>query len=34
VPLGACMAVLIVLGLTLPAPVRVLLEQIVEIAGR
>jgi hypothetical protein len=34
VPLGACMAVLIVLGLTLPAPLRVLLEQIAEIAGR
>jgi hydrogenase-4 component F len=34
VPLGACMAVLVVLGLTLPAPLRILLEQVAEIAGR
>ena len=34
VPLGLCMAGLVVLGLTLPAPLRTLLEQIVEIAGR
>jgi hydrogenase-4 component F len=34
VPLGVCLAALGVLGLTLPAPLRALLEQIVEIAGR
>jgi hydrogenase-4 component F len=34
VPLGVCLAVLVVLGLTLPAPLRTLLEQIAEIAGR
>ncbi len=34
VPLGACMAALVVLGLTLPAPLQTLLERIVEIAGR
>jgi hydrogenase-4 component F len=34
VPLGVCMAALVVLGVTLPAPLRTLLEQIVEIAGR
>jgi hydrogenase-4 component F len=34
VPLGMCMAALVVLGLTLPAPLQILLEQIVEIAGR
>ncbi|MBI4593185.1 MAG: hydrogenase 4 subunit F [Candidatus Rokubacteria bacterium] len=34
VPLGACVAALVVLGLTLPAPLQVLLERIVEIAGR
>ena len=33
-PLGACAAALVVLGLTLPAPVALLLERIVEIAGR
>jgi hypothetical protein len=33
VPLGLCMAALVVLGLTLPAPLRVLLTRIVEIAG-
>jgi hydrogenase-4 component F len=34
VPLGVCVAALVVLGLTLPAPLRTLLERIVEIAGR
>jgi hydrogenase-4 component F len=34
VPLGLCMVALVVLGLTLPAPLQVLLAQIVEIAGR
>ncbi len=34
VPLGLCVAALGVLGLTLPAPLKTLLEQIVEIAGR
>jgi hydrogenase-4 component F len=33
VPLGACMAVLGVLGFTVPAPLQTLLERIVEIAG-
>jgi hydrogenase-4 component F len=32
VPLGLCLAMLVVLGLTLPAPVEVLLNRIVEIA--
>jgi hydrogenase-4 component F len=31
VPLGACVAALVVLGVTLPAPLRALLRQIVEI---
>jgi hydrogenase-4 component F len=34
VPLGMCMAALVVLGLTLPAPLQTLLERIVEIVGR
>jgi hydrogenase-4 component F len=34
VPLGVCVAALVVLGLTLPAPLQTLLERIVEIAGR
>lgn len=34
VPLGMCMAALVVLGVTLPAPLKTLLEQIVEIVGR
>lgn len=34
VPLGVCMAALVVLGLTLPAPLETLLQRIVEIAGR
>ena len=34
VPLGLCVVALVVLGLTLPAPLQVLLERIVEIAGR
>ena len=34
VPLGLCLAVLVVLGLTLPAPLQALLDEIVEIAGR
>ncbi|MBI1959247.1 MAG: hydrogenase 4 subunit F [Candidatus Rokubacteria bacterium] len=34
VPLGLCVVVLVILGLTLPAPLQVLLERIVEIAGR
>jgi hydrogenase-4 component F len=34
VPLGLCMAALVVLGVTLPAPLDVLLQQIVEIVGR
>jgi hydrogenase-4 component F len=34
VPLGACVGILVVLGLTLPAPLQTLLGQIVEIAGR
>jgi hydrogenase-4 component F len=33
-PLGVCMLALVVLGLTLPAPLRTLLDRIVEIAGR
>ena len=31
VPLGACVAALVVLGVTLPAPLQALLRQIVEI---
>jgi hypothetical protein len=31
VPLGLCLAMLVVLGLTLPAPVEILLNRIVEI---
>ena len=34
VPLGACAAVLVALGLVLPAPLVGLLDRIVEIAGR
>ena len=34
VPLGACLAALVVLGLTLPAPVQALLAEIVDIVGR
>ncbi|MEK7372399.1 MAG: hydrogenase 4 subunit F [candidate division NC10 bacterium] len=34
VPVGLCVVALVVLGLTLPAPLQVLLERIVEIAGR
>jgi hydrogenase-4 component F len=34
VPLGVCMVALVVLGLTLPAPLQALLAGIVEIAGR
>jgi hydrogenase-4 component F len=34
VPLGLCVAALVVLGLTVPAPLDTLLQQIVEIAGR
>jgi hypothetical protein len=34
VPLGVCMVALVVLGLTLPAPLDTLLQEIVEIAGR
>ena len=34
VPLGVYATALVVLGLTLPAPLQVLLERIVEIAGR
>jgi hydrogenase-4 component F len=34
IPLGICTAALVVLGLTLPPPLRTLLEGIVEIAGR
>jgi hydrogenase-4 component F len=34
VPLGLCVAALVVLGLTLPAPLQALLQRIVEIAGR
>ncbi len=34
VPLAACAATLVVLGLTLPAPVHSLLRQIVEIVGQ
>jgi hydrogenase-4 component F len=34
IPLGVCVAALVVLGLTLPAPLRTLLERTVEIAGR
>ena len=34
VPVGACVAALVVLGLALPAPLHALLDQIVEIAGR
>ena len=33
VPLGACVAALVVLGLALPAPLDALLQQIVEISG-
>jgi hydrogenase-4 component F len=33
-PLGVCMAALVVLGLTVPAPLQILLERIVEIVGR
>jgi hypothetical protein len=32
-PLGGCLAALVVLGLAVPAPVRTLLARIVEIAG-
>jgi hydrogenase-4 component F len=34
VPLAACVAALVILGLAVPAPVMGLLERIVEIAGR
>jgi hydrogenase-4 component F len=34
VPVGLCIGALVVLGLTLPAPLKTLLEGIVEIAGR
>jgi hydrogenase-4 component F len=34
VPLGLCLVALVVLGLTLPAPVQTLLDRTVEIAGR
>jgi hydrogenase-4 component F len=34
VPLGLCVAALVVLGLTVPRPVEVLLDGIAEIAGR
>lgn len=34
VPLGMCIAALVVLGVTLPAPMRTLLDRIVDIAGR
>jgi hydrogenase-4 component F len=34
IPLGLCVTALVVLGLTLPAPLQTLLERIVEIAGR
>jgi hydrogenase-4 component F len=34
VPLGACLTALVVLGLTLPAPLQALLRQIVEIVGQ
>jgi hydrogenase-4 component F len=34
IPLGACVVALVVLGLTLPAPLEVLLTRIVEIVGR
>ncbi|HUF91990.1 MAG TPA: proton-conducting transporter membrane subunit [Candidatus Limnocylindria bacterium] len=34
VPLGLCLAALVVLGVTLPAPLTTLLEQIVHITGR
>jgi hydrogenase-4 component F len=34
IPLGGCVAALVVLGFALPQPLRTLLEQIVEIAGR
>jgi hypothetical protein len=34
VPLGVCVAALVVLGVTLPPPLKTLLQQIVEIAGR
>jgi hypothetical protein len=33
VPLGLCVVALVVLGLTLPAPLQTLLARIVEIAG-
>jgi hydrogenase-4 component F len=34
IPLGACVAALVVLGFTLPPPLRILLSRIVEIAGQ
>jgi len=34
VPLGACVAALVVLGLSVPGPLTALLDRIVEIAGR
>jgi hydrogenase-4 component F len=34
VPLGACVAALAVLGVTLPAPLEILLHRIVEVVGR
>jgi len=34
VPLGACLAALVVLGITLPAPLQTLLRQVVEIVGQ
>jgi hydrogenase-4 component F len=34
VPLGLCVAALVVLGITLPGPVQILLTKVVEIAGR
>jgi hydrogenase-4 component F len=34
VPLGACVAVLVLLGVVLPAPLQALLRQIVEIVGQ
>lgn len=34
VPLGMCIVALVVLGVTLPAPLRTLLDRIVDIAGR
>jgi hypothetical protein len=32
-PLGACLVALLALGLVVPAPVRGLLERVVEIVG-